>query len=376
MSSGGHIRERRPGVWQVMYDAGPDPVTGKRRQRSRTFSGSRADAENLLTDIRQELDQGTWVDDGSIRVRDLAEVFMAGRGPRLRPTTVAWYEHKLKYVVEAMGHRKASQISGGTLTAFYGRLLQRGLSGTTVAGVHRATRAMFRAGVKWGYIKNDPTARAEPPLKSTKEMTTWSAGELRRFLEATVDDQWHMAWLLCAMTGLRRGELCGLEWSKVDLESGKLTISKTIVEVKGKVIESAPKTNSSRRTIKLDAVTVEALVAYRGRGGVTRMGRVITWEDGTPVNPEVLTRSFKRTVKRLGLPMIRLHDLRHGWASLALEAGVHIRVVADRLGHSTPSVTLNIYSHAADLADGDAAEAVAALIRRSGNRSGNARRDL
>lgn len=367
----GHIRQVGSDRWQVMYDAGPDPVTGRRRQRSRTIRGDRGAAQALLADINAELDQGVWVDDGAILVRDLIEIFLAGRGARIRPTTKEWYRQKLSYLDELVGHRKAAKITGGTLTALYARLLERGLSGTTVYGVHRAARSMFSAGVKWGYLRADPTLRADVPRKDTREMSTWTAAELGRFFDATVADRWHVAWVLCAMTGLRRGELAGLEWPDLDLDRGKLTVRRSVAVAAGKVVEGKPKTASSYRTIDLDYSTVELLKAYRERGGVRRIGRVFTWEDGSHIHPDILTKAFHRAVVASGLPEIRLHDLRHGWASLALEAGVHLRVVADRLGHRSPVMTLATYSHAHREADREAADAVAALVQRARNKARN-----
>lgn len=361
-----HIRERRPGVWQVMFDAEIDPVSGRRRQRSRTIHGTRADAEAKLAEIQAELAAGAFVDDGSMRVRDLDEMFRRVRADRWEPSTAEWYRQKLSYVVRAIGHRKAAQVTGGTMTALYAGLRDQGLSGTTVAGVHRAARAMFRAGVKWGYLRADPTDRAEPPRKDTDEMHTWTADELRYFLAETVDEQWHPAWLVLAMTGMRRSELCGLEWSNVDLKAGTITVTKKATSVSGHRHVGEPKTRRSRRTFSIDAQTVGLLRAWRDRGGVTRVGWVAAWDDGSPVDPDVISKSFRRASDRLGMPRIRLHDLRHGWATLALEAGVHIRVVADRLGHASPAVTLDVYSHAAAKADQEAADAVAGLVFREG----------
>lgn len=364
-----HIRERRPGVWQVMYDIDPDPVTGRRRQRSRTIKGTRADAEGLAAQLVADLADHVWVDDGKLRVTDLRAVFLENRGHRWTPSTAEWYRQKLSYL-DPVAHRRAASISGGVLTALYARLLADGLSASTVAGVHRATRAMFRAAVKWGYVRADPTARAEPPTPKPEPIQPWTATELARFLEATVDDQWHVAWLLIAMTGMRRGELCGLEWANVDLDGGTVQVVRNVTEVSGHRFVGDPKTRSSRRTISLDAHTVELLKAWRTRHGLLHVGWVIAWPDGRPVNPGILSKNFRRTVDRLGLPAIRLHDLRHGWATLALEAGVHVRVVADRLGHSNPTVTLNTYTHAVARADREAAEQVADRVFRLGRRPG------
>ena len=171
--------------------------------------------------------------------------------------------------------------------------------------------------------------------------------------------------------GMRRGELLGLHWRDVDLSAARLTIRQTRGMVESRVEAGTPKTRSGARTIALDPATVAALKAWKsqqaadrllmGDGWQDRDGLVVTEADGTPVHPQVLSRRFKAAAKRAGLPVIRLHDTRHSYATAALAAGVPVKVLSQRLGHADVTVTLRIYAHVMP-GDDEAAAAQAAAV--------------
>lgn len=199
-------------------------------------------------------------------------------------------------------------------------------------------------------------------------MSTWSGAELQRFLEAVRDDRLAACWRFLAMTGCRRGEALGLRWRDLDLERGQAMLVQTVV---GNRITSEPKTERGRRTVALDAATVDGLREHRRTqeteraalgGALEHDSLVFCREDGTAIWPRTLTRSFARHVRTAVLPIIRLHDLRHTHATLALQAGVHPKVVQERLGHATISITLDVYSHAIPAMQHEAATQVAALL--------------
>jgi integrase len=173
------------------------------------------------------------------------------------------------------------------------------------------------------------------------------------------------------MTGMRRGEAIGLRWSDVDLENGRLSVRRALVPVDREVIVSEPKTVKGRRVIALDVATVEVLKAQAARqldekdkwdeAGV-ETGLVFTQESGAALDPENVSRYFRYAVKKAALPPIRLHDLRHTHATLALQAGIHPKVVSERLGHAAVSITLDTYSHAIPAMQEEAAALIAGLV--------------
>jgi integrase len=202
-------------------------------------------------------------------------------------------------------------------------------------------------------------------------MECWTAANLGSFLEAVSEDRLFGAFYLLATTAMRRGEALGLRWADVDLEKGTAAIRQTVIAVAHQVQIGSPKTIRGRRVVRLDHRTVTVLRAHRQRQLEERLAMGAGWQDhdllftkvtGDPLHPERFSRQFDRRVERYGLPRISLHGLRHTWATLALEAGVHPKVVSERLGHANISITLDIYSHATPAMQTDAAEAVSGLV--------------
>jgi integrase len=215
---------------------------------------------------------------------------------------------------------------------------------------------------------------ADPPRKKgdgTREMKTWSAEQLGAFLTSMRDDRLYPLWHTIAMTGMRRGETIGLRWIDVDLENGRLSVRRALIPMKREVIVSEPKTVKGRRVIALDPATVEVLKGQAARQleeqsawdeGWVESGLDFARENGKALDPESVSRYFRQAVKKSLLPMIRLHDLRHTHATLALQAGIHPKVVSERLGHATVSITLDTYSHAIPAMQEQAAALIAGLV--------------
>jgi integrase len=202
-------------------------------------------------------------------------------------------------------------------------------------------------------------------------MRTWTRDELRTFLSNAKDDRLYAAWVLLATTGMRRGELLGLRWTDLDFDNGHAAVRQTLSSVGGKVTFSTPKTAKSRRNIPLDPATIEALRQHREAQDKERdtwaevytdLDLVFCREDGSVVRPDTITRQFHELSKQAGVPLIRLHDVRHSYASLGLAAGTHPKVMAERLGHATVGITLDTYSHVAPALARHAADDLAALI--------------
>jgi integrase len=213
---------------------------------------------------------------------------------------------------------------------------------------------------------------ADPPTRRASQariFPTWTPEELGRFLSSAKDDPWYPALHLAATTGLRRGELLGLRWCDLDLDTGELQVVQSVVQVRWEPVVTAPKTRSSRRRIALDRTTVEVLQAHRRvaeanapGGSLDASSLVFPGRTGAPQNPDLFSGRFQRLVKKSGLRRIRFHDLRHGHATNALRCGVSPKIVAERLGHSSVVMTLDLYSHAIPSLQREAAEVIASLI--------------
>lgn len=366
----GHIRELGEGRWQVMYDIDPDPVTGKRRQKSKVVHGTRSDAETVRDRIVLEVEEGRHAAGGRVTVAGFYRQWIAALEAAPTPSqgTVDFYRWKLEpHVIPEIGRRALTSIRGAELTALYGRLIDKDLSERTVLHIHRSVHRMYRDAMRWGYVTINPAALADPPTPRKYRFTTWKADEVTQFLKALPDDRWRTGRILSISTAMRRGEMLGIRWA--DLDGAKLHVTQT-VDALGN-IHPKPKTAAGQRVVMLDHFTVDVLTAHKDRIAADREffgtdyldhDLVTCWDDGRPVSGRLWSIWFQKIRNQTGLKYVRLHDLRHTWATLALESGIPAKVVSDRLGHTTIAITLDTYTNVSDQLQEEAAQKVAALM--------------
>jgi integrase len=298
----------------------------------------------------------------------------------IRPTTYNSYlAHVECHILSALGSVQLQKLTAAQINALYAKLARHGrrngtpLTPLTVRHVHAVLHRALKDAVRWGYLVRNPADSADPPKASShKELRTWTAEQLAAFLESQRDDGLYGLWHVLAMTGLRRGEALALRWSDLDLEAGRLSVRRSLVPEGKTMVVHEPKTARGRRLVALDHETVEVLKAQAVRqleqsAGADSDGSdwVFTDEAGAVLHPWLVSRLFRAAVKRAMLPDIRLHDLRHTHATLALQAGVHPKVVSERLGHATVAITLDTYSHSIPVLHEEAAEEIAGLVFRS-----------
>lgn len=311
---------------------------------------------------------------------DYLHEWLERRRSQLRPTTLRCYRQAVdSYVVPHLGDKRLSELDRVLLEEVYADLLEAGglhgkpLSVRTVRLAHKVLHRALRDAVVDGLVQRNPSDLAMVPKRDPAvvevddDLQVWTAAQVVRFLELVDDHPLRALWHVAIGTGARRGELLGLRWDDTDLENATITIRRALTNEGGVARLLGTKT-SSVRTVSVTASVVDALQrrrdeqdADRAAAGAEfddadRWGLVFTDEIGAPVPPMEVTVEFRRLVRELDVPVIRLHDLRHTHASLLLERGVPIKVVSDRLGHSTIAMTMDTYAHTMPAMDRDAAE--------------------
>lgn len=300
---------------------------------------------------------------------------------RVKRTTLHSYRTAVQHhIVPKLGGIQLGQLTSQMINGLYQQLLVNGNvktgaghSPATVLNVHVVVRKALGDALDAGLIPRNPAEKVKPPRPETQseELRYWIPFELRTFLEICDGHRLEAAFHLLAMTGARRGEIAGLRWVDVDLDGARITIRQALLSVGREVYVSSPKSYRGR-TVDLDRGTVEQLEAHRERqvraraafwGDWQNTGYVFTKRDGSPLNPRTLSQAFVWLVDNSGLPRIRLHDLRHTHASIAVKAGVSIGVVSERLGHASPEFTLHRYIHLLPGMQREAADIIARAVR-------------
>jgi integrase len=304
----------------------------------------------------------------------------------LAPTTIASYKTNVNaHIVARLGSMPLDAVTPTLIKQFYSELLTEGrrdgsggLSPRTVNYVGTILGKAMRDAEAQRLINRNPALGVRKPRSKAKasKVRSWTAGQLRTFLDHVSGDRLYPIWMLASSTGLRRSELLGLRWEDVELDACRLSVRQGLVLVDNQpLLRATTKSSAARRSISLDSETTRLLRRWRMTqleermlcgGGYRETGLVATRPDGSWIHPERFSRWFEAHRSRAALPAIRAHDLRHTHATLLLQAGVHPKVVQERLGHSSITVTLDTYSHVIPAMQEDAAELAARLVQSAG----------
>lgn len=358
----GSIKERG-NKWrgQVMIDGRRHSITGRtKREVQQKIRELQHNAERgLLPPARLTVDEymRLWLD-------DVAK-------PDVRDTTFRVYEQMTRlYILPALGRIRLGSLQPGHIQKLHADMQERNLSRNTVQRAHRVLHNALNRAVEWGYVPRNVASVVHPPTPKRTELNILDANQARKLLDTAKGTRWEALIALAVATSLREGELLGLKWSDVDLESGTLRVQRQLGIIGKRLVE--PKTNSTRRSMHLPAYALAALRTHRIRQNEARLMLRSDWEDndlifsthaGRPLMARNVVREFKNLLKKADLPDIRFHDLRHTAATLMLLQGVPVKVVQERLGHSQISLTLGTYAHVLPSMDKDAADKLDQLLR-------------
>jgi len=360
----GSIRRRSKGSWEICVDVGRDPVTGKRHRHFESVRGGKKIAQQRLHELLHSIEQGIYVK--TPRDLTVAEYLRSWLHVYVEvncaPKTIESYRMLIEHhIIPEVGSLRLIDLQPCHLQALYSQKKKDGLSSRTVRYLYSLISEALGHAVKTGLIARNVARATEPPRTEHKVVPTMKPEDLDKFFEAAKKTPlYYNLFYTLLHSGLRRGEALGLRWKCVDLGlpslaiAAYLSVTQSLSKVNRRLVLREPKTAAGRRRVALSPSSVlvlrqhrqdqEALRASLGTR-LTDNDYVFCHPDGSPIDPSTVSHAFAKILRRSGLPSMPLHSLRHTHATLLLQAGVHPRVVMERLGHSSIRVTLDTYSH-------------------------------
>jgi integrase len=362
----GAVFHRSDGRWESQFRL----ADGSRKC---VYGKTRREVVRRLREVRWELANGFAVSSRKLHLRQYFEYWLEQNRGRVRHNTFYSLKLSSRRLLDEVGDIPVSQLSPAVIQGAYHRLHVRGLSTYSVLQAHRMLNRAMNQAVQWGLIPSNPVARVLPPRPRKREMTALQPDQLVRLLDGTIDEDLHPLYVVLGTAGLRMGEALGLSWDDVDLIAGRLVVHRALQNQVGVGLVFVPlKTASSYRTVVLTRRAVQALHLQRQRLQVLRetearwmdQGLVFPNSVGGPMYPGRPNHDLKPLLRRLALPQIRAHDLRHTTASVLLTQGVHPKVVQEMLGHSTIATTMDTYSHVMPTMHDDAVRKLDEVLER------------
>ena len=363
----GTIFKRNNGKWPAQIS-----IDGKRL----SFTGdTQAECREWVRQTQRRLKTGLTYQGAIQNYGEYLDGWLSTIKATVRSKTWRQYKQLVQdYILPELGRIKLSELRPDQIQRTYDRLIELGKGRRTVQLVHAVIHRSLSQAVKLGLLGRNPDDATTPPKPKSKEMKILDQGQVHKLLIAAQTRAFRrFAFYHVALaTGMRQGELLGLKWDDLDLTGRSLQVKRQMKRVPGGGFEfTSPKTKSGFRTIKLGSETVNVLTEHYKRQLDKSAGAGQRWQDhglvfpstvGTPINPRNVLRTFRKVLNDAGLPKIRFYDLRHTAASLMLNHGVDVLIVSNRLGHSKPSTTLDVYGHLISNSQDKAAELIDTLI--------------
>ena len=370
----GSIRKRKDGRWEGRYTAGHDPETGKAIYKN-VLGRSQAEVKEKL---RQAIGETRALDiakAGKYTVGEWMEVWFQDYAKiKVRPSSHQTYQGYIQnHIRPNIGDISLEKLTSLDLQKFYKKLLAqgrvdrveakgqpKGLSAKTVRNIHQILSSALKLAQEQRLILTNPAEGCALPRVEHQEMKTLTTVQLASFFREARESGVFELYYLELATGLRRGELLGLKWEDIDLERGDLRVRRQVSRINGEVVEAPLKTKNAYRTLPLAEDAISVLKEQRRKVGNSPW--VFPSPNGGPISPDSVLHMLHRVLKRAGLPKVRFHDLRHTFATLALQNGVDVKTVSGMLGHFSAGFTLDTYAHITSAAQRQAAKTMENIL--------------
>jgi len=344
----GSISRRPGGKWLAQRWVGNQRI-------SRVF-GTQKESSDWLRELANQVDGGLTLASRSVTLGVFLDEWLESMRSNLKATSWQDYHWVVKSQIKPwLGKVKLRDLRARQIQAFYNTQSREGVSQHTLRKIHAILHKSLKQATRWDMISANPAASVDRPKQRRVEMTAWTEEQARSFLSGVKESRHVNLYFLAIATGLRQGELLGLQWKDVDWGGSRLQIQRQVQRIKGKgLVFTEPKSRAGRRSVVLGPSSMARLKAQRMLQDAEKAFSGKRWEEhdlifastrGTPLDQSNVVMDFKAHLRRLGLPEIRFHDLRHTAATIMLQEGIPSKVVQERLGHSQISVTLDTYSH-------------------------------
>ena len=369
----GNIRKRKDGRWEGRYTAGHDPETGKQIFKN-VLGKTQAEVKEKLKKALEEAKKVDVTRTGKYTVETwMDEWFENVAKLKVRPSSHQTYRGYIDHhIAPNIGNISLEKLSTMDLQKLYRKLMNKGrverieakdqpkgLSAKTVRNINQVISSAMDFAVAQKIIHENPCKAVALPKVEHKEMQTIPAEQLQAFLaEAKATGVYEMYYIELA-TGLRRGELLGLKWTDIDWKNGIIKVRRSIARVNGEIVESPLKTKNSYRAVTISPQAIEVLKQQKAK---TNDAYVFPSPNGGPISPDSVNNMLKRVLERAGIPKVRFHDLRHTFATIALQNGVDIKTVSGMLGHFSAGFTLDTYAHVTTSAQKEAAATMGNIL--------------
>jgi integrase len=370
----GSIFERKDGRWCACVHIGYDPKTGL-RLRKYVYGASYDDVLDKKRALEERQRRGEPVRFDRQSVGAYLEQWLAAIEGSVRPKTYDTYATHIRlHILPALGTRNLDDLKPPDVIAWLNRLKRHDppLSERTIQDIYDLLNRAQEQAVRWGMASRNVVALVDRPRATQAEIRALDKAQVDTLLKAVQDvPEWRTLYLVAVSTGVRRGELLGLKWQDIDLDRAKLMVRRSLSRLRGALVFGEVKTKRSRRTINLSRACVEALRAHKAWQASERKRLGNAWIEhglvfptgvGTPMEPRNLARRLDQDLARAKLPHIRIHDLRHTYASLMIAEHVEIALISETLGHANVSTTYNIYVHLLDSQRNEGADAMDRLF--------------
>lgn len=356
----GYFR-KRGSKWSFSIDVGRDPGTGKRKQRTLSGFKTKKEAEKACAEMIAEIENGQYVSESKeIYSKYLLDYMNNVARHAMRPAGFINQMYKVnKHILPTLGQMKLKEIKPMHIQNFYGQKLDEGFAPASIHSLHAIISKSLRQAKVWGLVQENAASSVSLPRIQKKQLKTWDLDEINKFLHAVSKrtgqcEKFYIVYVLAIHSGMRKGEILGLQWKDCDLETGYIRIQRTLSKTPGKLFFQQPKTAQSIRTIKLPDFALQILNAHKIKQKAMRLRLGEAYQDldlvaanfdGGMITPSEVGHDFKKACEYAGVPKIRFHDLRHTHATILLQLGENPKVVSERLGHGNITVTLGTYSH-------------------------------